>query len=111
MGEEMRRIEESKHANEMKVAERTTNLNGEQLFVRSCNTCHPRGKEGMGPTLINMDKDFPSDDALIKFLRKGKGMMPSQPLTSINDTEMSSLVAYLRNLNSSLREDAASSKK
>lgn len=111
MGEEMRRIEESKRASEMRSSQRTTNLNGEQLFVRSCNTCHPHGKEGMGPSLIAMDKDFPSDDALRKFLRKGKGMMPSQPVDDINETEMDSLVAYLRKMNTDMKEDEAQSKK
>lgn len=107
MGEEMRRIDESKRASEMRNAERTTNLTGEQLFVRSCNTCHPHGKVGMGPTLIKMESDFPTDDSLRKFIRKGKGMMPSQPVDDINEVEMDGLITYLRAMNVDLKEDAA----
>lgn len=106
MGEEMRRIEESKHANELRAASMSTNLTGEQIFVRSCNTCHPGGKEGMGPNLIAMETDFPSDDKLKAFIRKGKGMMPSQPVEDINDTEIENLITYLRRLNNDLKEAA-----
>lgn len=98
MGEEMRRIEESKAASKMRDASRSTNLTGEQLFVRSCNTCHPGAKAGMGPSLETMNADFPTDDKLKKFLRTGKGLMPAQPVADINDEELSNLVAYLRSL-------------
>ena len=100
----MRRIEESKHANALRNASRSTNLTGEQIFVRSCNTCHPGGKQGMGPNLVVMETDYPTDDSLKKFLRKGKGMMPSQPVDDINDTEMDNLIAYLRTLNADLKD-------
>ncbi len=104
MGEEMRRIEESKQASKMRDASNSTNLTGDQIFVRSCNTCHPGGKEGMGPRLDKMDVDFPTDDSLKKFLRKGKGMMPPQSPSIVTDVEMDSLVIFLRNLNSDLKE-------
>lgn len=104
MGEEMRRIEESKVASRMREASRSTNLTGEQIFVRSCNTCHPGGGKGMGPSLISMETDFPSDESLKKLIRQGKGMMPSQPADSINEDELKNLVAYLRNLNADLKE-------
>jgi cytochrome c5 len=110
MGEEMRRIDEAKRANQVRDSARTTNLNGAQLFVRSCNTCHPGGKEGMGPRLDKMDTDFPTDDGLKKFLRKGKGIMPAQPPSIINDNELNSLVVYLRALNTDLKESAKDSK-
>ena len=103
MGEEMRRIEQSKAASRLREASRTTNLTGEKIFVRSCNTCHPGGGEGMGPSLVTMESDFPADENLKKFIRKGKGMMPAQPADSINDTEMANLIGYLRSLNSDLK--------
>jgi mono/diheme cytochrome c family protein len=105
MGEEMRRIEESKQAGLLRAASRTTNLTGEQIFVRSCNTCHPGGKQGMGPRLDKMDIDFPADDKLKKFIRKGKGgIMPPQPASSVNDEELNNLVLYLRSLNAELKD-------
>lgn len=108
MKEEMRRIEEVKKANANQAASRSTNLTGEQIFVRSCNTCHPGGDKGpYGPSLIDMDKDFPSDDQLKAFLRKGKGIMPPLPVSSINDQELDSLVQYLRAKNVDLHEEAA----
>lgn len=104
MGEEMRRIEESKVASKMREASRSPNLTGEQLFVRSCNTCHPGGGAGMGPSLINMETDFPTDQALKNFLRKGKGMMPAQAIDTINDEEMKNLIVYLHTVVKDLKE-------
>jgi mono/diheme cytochrome c family protein len=75
-------------------ASRSTNLTGEEVFIRSCNTCHVGGK-----TLENMPKDFPDDRALKAYIRRGKGTMPAQPKEIINDEEMDRLVLYLRNLN------------
>jgi cytochrome c5 len=105
MGEEMRRIEQSKQASLLRAAARTSNLTGEQIYVRSCNTCHPGGKQGMGPRLDKVDSDFPADDKLKKFLRKGKGIMPAQPPASINDEELNNLVLYLRALNQDLKDN------
>ena len=110
MGEEMRRIEESKVANKMREASRSSNLTGEQIFVRSCNTCHPGGDAGMGPSLINMEEDFKTDEALRKFIRQGKGMMPPQPVEDVNDEEMKSLIVFLHGKVQDLKEAAAKRK-
>lgn len=98
MSEEMKRIEIVKRAQQQRAESGSTNLNGEQLFFRSCNTCHPSGRANLGPSLENLSKDFPDDASLKAFLRKGKGMMPAQPKEVINDQEMDNLVDYLRNL-------------
>jgi mono/diheme cytochrome c family protein len=99
MSEEMRRIHETQQAEQQKEAGRSTNLTGEQLFIRSCNTCHPGGKAGpMGPSLEKMAEHFPADDKLKAFIRKGKGNMPAQPKDTINEKEMDDLIVYLRNL-------------
>lgn len=104
MGEEMRRIEAAKQASKLQQASNSTNLTGEQLFVRSCNTCHPSGKLGMGPRLDRVAEDFPTDAALAAFIRKGKGIMPPQPKDSLNDDEMNNLIAYVRNLSADLKD-------
>ncbi len=104
MGEEMRRIEAAKQASQLQQASTSTNLTGEQIFVRSCNTCHPSGKLGMGPRLDLVAEHFPSDPALTAFIRRGKGIMPPQPKDSINDDELNNLIGYLRNLSADLRD-------
>ena len=98
MSEEMRRIEAVKKAQRERDLEGSTNLTGEQIFVRSCNTCHPNGRAGLGPTLEILPSKFPEDAALKAFIRKGKGMMPPQSVDRINDVELDSLIAYLRQL-------------
>lgn len=104
MTEEMRRIEAVKRMNERAAAARSSDLTGEQIFMRSCNTCHPGGKQGMGPALNDMNEHFADDAALIAFLRKGKGTMPGQPKSTIDDQEMSGLVGYVRALSTELKD-------
>lgn len=58
----------------------------------------------MGPSLINMETDFPTDQALKNFLRKGKGMMPAQAIDTINDEEMKNLIVYLHTVVKDLKE-------
>jgi mono/diheme cytochrome c family protein len=101
MSEEMKRIAANKKAEQARQESGSTNLTGEQIFIRTCNTCHPGGEAGMGPTLETIAKDFPDDAKLRAFLRKGKGMMPPQPKEVLNDQEMDNLVGYLRGLNAS----------
>jgi cytochrome c5 len=96
MSEEMKRIDAQNKAQLARDESGSTNLTGEQIFVRNCNTCHMQGRAGFGPSLENFAKDFPTDAALKAFLRKGKGMMP--PQDKLTDQEMDNLVAYLHTL-------------
>jgi mono/diheme cytochrome c family protein len=98
MQEEVKRIEQVKQLEQRRAAATSTDLTGQQLFIRSCNTCHPSGRAGVGPSLAAMNDHFPSDKALREFIRKGKGIMPGQPKETLNDKELDSLVAYLRAL-------------
>jgi len=98
LSEEMKRIEASRQYEERQEASRSTDLTGEQIFIRSCNTCHPGGKQGMGPSLIDISKKYPDDEALKALIRKGRGIMPAQPANVINDNEMNRLVEYLKTL-------------
>ena len=98
MSEEVKRIEETKLAQQRRAASRSTNLTGDQVFIRSCNTCHPSGKAGLGPSLENISKHYPDDAVLAALIRKGKGMMPPQPKTTINDQELENLIEYLKSL-------------
>lgn len=99
MSEEIKRIEQVKLEKQKRSEEMTSNLSGKQIFVRSCNTCHPGGKAGMGPSLDQLTTHFPTDKQLRAYLRQGAGAMPPQPKEVINDKEMDNLIAYLRELN------------
>ena len=98
ISEEMKRIEASNKYEEREDASRSTNLTGEQIFIRSCNTCHPGGKQGMGPRLIRIGGKYPDDATLKSFIRKGRGIMPAQPKNVINDVELDRLVEYIKAL-------------
>lgn len=98
MSEEMKRIEQDKAIKKKRKDEMSTNLSGKQIFVRSCNTCHPGGREGMGPSLSQLKEHFPDDTKLKAFLRQGAGVMPPQPKEVINEKEMDNLIGYLRAL-------------
>jgi mono/diheme cytochrome c family protein len=96
MGEEVKRIRAVNEVEKQRAQSQSTDLTGEQVFIRSCNTCHPRGRAGMGPSLDKMDEHFPTDQQLKRFIRMGKGVMPAQTADVVNDTELDNLVKYLR---------------
>lgn len=96
MGEEVKRIQAVKEMERERAQSQSTDLTGEQVFIRSCNTCHPRGRQGMGPALDKMDEHFPADDQMKRFIRMGKGVMPAQGKDTLNDIELDNLVKYLR---------------
>jgi mono/diheme cytochrome c family protein len=98
MSEEIRRIEEQQKVNQRREKQMTTDLSGQQIFVRSCNSCHPGAKAGMGPALDKLGEHFPTDDKLKKFIRQGVGMMPPQPKEVLDDVELENLITYLRAL-------------
>jgi cytochrome c2 len=98
LSEEIKHIEASKEYEEQQDASRSADLTGEQIFIRSCNTCHPGGRAGFGPSLADINQKYADDNVLKLFIRKGKGMMPGQPANVINDGELDHLVAYLRTL-------------
>ncbi|MBX9878271.1 MAG: cytochrome c [Candidatus Obscuribacterales bacterium] len=99
IAEEVKHIEEVQKAEQRQETARSENLTGEQLFVRSCNTCHPGGKAGIGPSLEEINEKIPDDAQLKAIIRKGRGNMPPQSVETINDAELENLVTYLRSLN------------
>ena len=99
MSEEMKRIDESKLADQKRQASMSNDLNGEQIFFRTCMECHAGAKANVGPALDQLEEHFPDDNKLIAFIRVGhsgtKGYMPPVPKSVLDDAEMTSLVAYL----------------
>lgn len=98
MGEEVKRIRAVNEMEKERAQSQSTDLTGEQVFIRSCNTCHPHGRQGMGPALDEMNLHFPDDEQLKRFIRMGKGIMPAQGKDTVNDIELDNLVKYLRAL-------------
>lgn len=99
MSEEVKRIEQVKQLQQRQAAANSTDLTGEQIFIRSCNSCHVGGRKGMGPALERLNEKFPDDQMLKNLIRKGRGIMPAQTKQTLNDRELDNLVAYLRTLN------------
>ena len=98
MSEEIKRIEKLRQLEVRQQTATSTSLTGEQIFIRSCNTCHPGGRAGMGPELDKINQHFPNDEKLQAFIRSGRGIMPAQARGSLNDQELANLIAYLRKL-------------
>ncbi len=96
--EESRRIEVVRLAEIRRQAASGEELTGGQVFIRSCNTCHPSGRAGRGPSLAYLGEHFPDDESLKAFIRQGTGLMPPQTDSELTDSELERLVAYLREL-------------
>ncbi len=72
-------------------------LSGEAVFAKYCNTCHPGGGRGAGPSLIQLSPRL-SDEQIKNYVRNGKNRMPAFGPDRISDTELDSLVGYIRSL-------------
>lgn len=70
---------------------------GEVVFGRYCNTCHPGGGLGAGPSLIRSVPDL-SDDQLRDIVRHGKSRMPGFTEQEISDAELEELIGFVRGL-------------
>lgn len=99
MSEEVKRIDELRRMEQRQKSAQSEELTGEQIFIRSCNTCHPRGRAAIGPTLDHLNEHFSDDTSLKQFIRQGKSLMPAQTKDNLSDSELDNLVVYLRALN------------
>jgi mono/diheme cytochrome c family protein len=67
-------------------------IRGEQVFMRNCHECHPKGEGGLAPPI----NDKPLPDFLIRLqVRHGLGTMPEFGPHQISDAELDDLIAYL----------------
>jgi len=69
----------------------TTNR-GQQVFARYCNTCHPGGGRGVGPSL--MMKNYSADE-LEAVIRHGKAQMPGFGEKVISNDDLYAVVDYV----------------
>ena len=72
-----------------------TAARGEQIFMRHCHECHPKGEGGLAPS-IN-DKPLPGFMIGLQ-VRRGLGAMPEFGPHRISDAELEDLIVYLREL-------------
>lgn len=70
-------------------------LDGQKLFMRECNQCHPAGAAGLGPAINN--KPLPGV-AMRTQIRLGAGAMPAFKEDALKDAEVDAIVAYLNKL-------------
>jgi mono/diheme cytochrome c family protein len=73
-------------------------LNGQEVFMKNCNKCHPLGESGLGPSLNNRGY-LPS--FMIRYqVRHGMGVMPSFSKGRIPSGDLDDLIDYLKALRS-----------
>ena len=77
------------------VARDSTIAQGERVFKKQCDYCHPGGGGGMGPPLNNK----PAPAFAIRFqVRHGLGAMPAFDSTLISEGELRAVADYLKAL-------------
>lgn len=78
------------------VAMETEELrNGRIVFNQYCNSCHPEGSSGLGPSIINK----PLPKFLMRFqIRHGIGVMPAFKDDVLEDQEVKNIARYLVHL-------------
>lgn len=68
---------------------------GRKVFAANCQTCHPGGRRGVGPSLVAK----PLSAALIKAsVRHGKRGMPAYSVARISNRQLDDIVAYIKAL-------------
>ena len=87
-----KRDEPEKHAF---VPPDSTIAQGERVFKKQCDYCHPGGSGGIGPPLNNK----PAPAFAIRFqVRHGLGAMPAFDSTKISDKDLHAVADYLKAL-------------
>jgi mono/diheme cytochrome c family protein len=70
---------------------------GDAVFARYCNTCHPGGGFGSGPSLILALPGL-SDGQVRDIVRHGKTRMPGFTTAEFSDAELDDLIVYIRGM-------------
>ncbi len=68
---------------------------GKAVFDQSCNSCHPNGGQGAGPTLRGKNLQATRIQTIV---RNGGGGMPAFSASQISDQQLTNLVAYVQSL-------------
>ena len=84
---------------------------GHQLFLSSCNMCHPGGENVLnpdkplkGPIFI---KRFPTDASIVALVRTGIPKTVMTPFTTqrLSDRQLADIIAYMRTLTPACPKD------
>lgn len=68
---------------------------GQKVFMKHCDQCHPGGEAGLGPAINN--KPLPT--FLMRFqVRRGFGAMPAFSERDISEEDLDQVLAYLKEL-------------
>jgi mono/diheme cytochrome c family protein len=67
---------------------------GQAVFARYCNSCHPGGGRGAGPSILGED----DEGKIRKIVRNGEKRMPGFGPMAISDEQMTELVGYIQTL-------------
>ena len=70
---------------------------GQKVFMKHCQQCHPGGEAGLGPALN--DKPLPSFLMRLQ-VRQGFGAMPAFSEQDISREDLDDVLAYLKELKS-----------
>jgi mono/diheme cytochrome c family protein len=70
---------------------------GRVVYSRYCNSCHPGGGRGAGPSIQMLGSTW-TDYELEHIVRQGKSRMPSFNEKSIPEPELDDLILYIRSL-------------
>ena len=66
---------------------------GQIVFAANCNSCHPGGQTGLGPTITGL-----ADQQITGPVRSGQGTMPAFGPDKISDQDLTNMLAYIRTL-------------
>jgi mono/diheme cytochrome c family protein len=73
---------------------------GQVLFGRYCDSCHPGGQEGIGPSLrsTQFKRTVTSEDKIVTTVRKGGFEMPAFPPSLLGDADLADIARYVLSL-------------
>lgn len=63
---------------------------GATVFAATCDGCHPKGEEGVGPAI----KGLPPE-TITRVVRAGNGMMPGFSTSQLSDQQLRDIIAFL----------------
>jgi cytochrome c551 len=68
---------------------------GQVVFAKYCNSCHPKGGRGSGPSLVQAGI---SKDEFTNYVRNGKGRMPAFNEGLIPVEDLDQMFSYISGL-------------
>lgn len=75
----------------------TTENRGQVLFGRSCDSCHPGGREGRGADLLSAEfrRDFKTEADIVQLVRGGTCTMPAYNRFILADDDLAQIAKFV----------------